>query len=42
METNTIYNSLQILLYHYLDKEQEEREETARLLEGSFFALTVS
>lgn len=26
METNTIYNSLQILLYRYLDKEQEERE----------------
>jgi len=26
VETNTIYNSLQIYLYHYLDKEEEERE----------------
>ena len=26
VETNTIYNALQIFLYHYLDKEEEERE----------------
>jgi hypothetical protein len=26
METDTIYNSLQILLYHYLEKEKKERE----------------
>jgi squalene-hopene/tetraprenyl-beta-curcumene cyclase len=26
VETNTLYNCLQILLYHYLEKEEEERD----------------